>query len=59
MAEVAYVPVTQEMTEERLREFQGSLDTAAKAHGWDGCFVVMRCRPAAALPPATAERTPL
>lgn len=46
MAEVVYVPVVQEMTEERLREFQSFLDQAAKDHGWDGCFVVMRCRPA-------------
>lgn len=46
MAEVVYVPVVQEMTEERLRELQGALDRTGKDHGWDGVFIVMRCRPA-------------
>lgn len=46
MAEVVYVPVVQEMTEERLREFQAAIDRTAKDHGWDGVFIVMRCRPA-------------
>lgn len=65
MAEVVYVPVIQEMDEERLREFQHFLDSAAKDHGWDGHFVVMRCRPARSwcrgtgLMSATQEGTPL
>jgi hypothetical protein len=62
MAEVVYVPVTQDMTEERLLEFQRHLDQSATDHNWNGCFVVMRCRPAkswccgADLAPATRAK---
>ena len=50
MAEIAYVPVAQDMTEDALRAFQAALDTAAAEHHWDGFFVVMRARPAKPLP---------
>ena len=58
MAEVVYVPVTTGMPEDRLRAFQGALSALAAEHGWDGHFVVMRCRPAAPLPRESVAAVP-